>query len=140
MRKKIIITSILVLNSTALLAQKVEKDSIIGTWKVTAIEKAPKSSGFKQVVSGYKKAAFQFNKDSTLTLSTESPNDIFKYILRSVNRSRWINNDTMILIGSEKNKYSIMKIRVIQKPDTVLFKLNERSNLPLILQLKKEKK
>ena len=117
---------------------KIVKDSIIGKWDVIAIEKAPKSAGFKQVISGYKKASFEFKKDSTLTLSTKSPNVIFKYILRSVNRSRWINNDSMILIGTEKNKYSTMKIRVIQKPDTVLFKLNERTNLPLILQLKKE--
>ena len=117
---------------------KIVKDSIIGKWNVAAIEKAPKSAGFKQVISGYKKASFEFQKDSTLKLSTKSPNVIFNYILRSVNKSRWINNDSMILIGTEKNKYSTMKIRVIQKPDTVLFKLNERTNLPLILQVKKE--
>lgn len=118
--------------------RKIEIDSIIGTWKVAGIEKAPKSAGFKQVISGYKKASFQFHKDSTLLLATKSPNVIFSYILRSVNKSRWIANDSMILIGTERNKYATMKIRVIQKQDTVLFQLNERTNLPLILQVKKE--
>ena len=118
---------------------KVVRDSMIGKWNVTAINKAPKSAGFKQVISGYKKARFEFKQDSTLSLSTKAPNAIFNYILKSVNRSRWIANDSMILIGTEKNKYSTMRIKVIQKPDTVLFKLNERTNLPLILQLQKEK-
>lgn len=35
---------------------KVVRDSMIGLWKVIAINKAPKSAGFKQVISGYKKA------------------------------------------------------------------------------------
>lgn len=118
---------------------KVVRDSILGIWNVIAINKAPKSAGFKQVISGYKKASFEFKNDSTLSLSTKAPNAIFSYILKSVNRSRWIANDSMILIGTEKNKYSTMRIKVIQKPDTVLFKLNERTNLPLILQLQKEK-
>lgn len=118
---------------------KVVRDSMIGLWNVTAINKAPKSAGFKQVISGYKKASFEFKKDSTLSLSTKAPNAIFTYILRSVNRSRWIANDSMILIGTERNKYSTMRIKIIQKPDTVLFKLNERTKLPLILQLQKEK-
>ncbi|MGC6284790.1 MAG: hypothetical protein ACON4X_03955 [Polaribacter sp.] len=118
---------------------KVVRDSIIGVWNVTEINKAPKSAGFKQMIDGYKKASFDFKKDSTLSLSTESPNVIFNYVLKAVNKSRWIANDSMILIGTEKNKYSTMRIRVIQKPDAVLFKLNERTNLPLILQLQKEK-
>ena len=33
---------------------KVVRDSMIGKWNVTAINKASKSSGFIQVISGYK--------------------------------------------------------------------------------------
>ena len=81
--KKFIVLLIF-LSSTIIVAQNIDRDSIIGSWKVVEIEKSPNKVNFKSVVDGYRKATFQLKKDSTMVLKSGSSNAIFSYILKSV--------------------------------------------------------
>ena len=136
--KKFIVLLIF-LSSTIIVAQNIDRDSIIGSWKVVGIEKSPNKVNFKSVVDGYRKATFQLKKDSTMVLKSDSSNAIFSYILKSVKKASWIVNDSTVLVGNEKNKYSIMRIKVSKNKNGTFFNLSADERLPLVLKMEKQK-
>lgn len=70
---------------------------------------------------------FEFNANSSFNLSTSQNTKLFTMIADMTNNSKWKfnKNNFVISVGSEADKYSILKIIVSEVNDKIIFHLSE---------------
>ena len=120
--------------------QKIDKEFITGIWKVAKIEKVSNNPNFKDLTKSFKSSTFYFKNDKTFEIKTTNKTKLFSMMIRMFDKSKWktgkLNN---ILVGTEKDKYSIMLINVVLKNNETFFDLSEENQFPLVLKVEKIK-
>ncbi|MDP5093656.1 MAG: hypothetical protein NWQ17_10105 [Polaribacter sp.] len=120
--------------------QKIDKEFITGTWKVVKIEKVSNNPNFKDLIKSFKLSIFYFKDDETFEIETKNKTQLFSMMTRMFNKSNWkIGKLNEILVGTEKDRFSIMLINVVLKNNEIFFDLSEEDQFPLVLKVEKIK-
>lgn len=106
---------------------QMDKNGLIGHWKVKRIIKKSSNPELRGVMDGFKHATFSFLENGHFNLRTESKAPAFKMILIMIENSKW-KFDTeaqLIKIGAEEDGYSIMGIYPIRKKSSIEFQMDQ---------------
>lgn len=126
-------------------AQKLTKEQFLGSWKVVESHLNPEmdidldENGKKmmeQMRAGLVGTGFNFNANGEFTIQFTKTIPEFMKELEFVNNSLWrIEDDSIILIGTEEDNYSLMGIIVVEDYGKKFFTLYDS---PFILEVIKQ--
>jgi hypothetical protein len=140
--KIISILLFMIICNTTLFSQNLTNDNFVGTWKVVNAQLMPDvkigldTDGLKmmeEVRKGFIGTIFKFELNNKFTI--KFPNTIPEFMkeLEFLNNQKWkLGEDHVIVIGSEKDGYSLMNISVKNEQEKKYFILDET---PLILEV-----
>lgn len=120
---KLVLALILLLtNSRHILAQTLKSEDIVGTWKVVnaelnaEVKKELDAAGLKkaeQMRVAFIGTLFTFNANHVFNIKFPPNSPDFINELTFLNNNKWkIDNQGNILVGSEKDGYSLMRMQV----------------------------
>ena len=119
--------------------QKIDNNFIQGSWKVVEVEKYPTARNYKDLIDAFKKSTFIFQLDKSFILRTTNSNVLFEMMTDMFKDTSWkIGNKNNILIGTKKDGFTVMdmKINIIEKK--VSFVLSKAKGVELVFQVKKQ--
>lgn len=133
--KKYFIIFTIILFTNQIYSQNLTEKDIVGKWKVVKILKKPKSPNFKDLIKSFNTATFEFEENLNFKITTSDKTKLFKMLTDMTNNSKWRLNKSKyaISIGTDLDKYSIMKIIIVEVNDKIIFHLSE-SELDLEVQ------
>jgi hypothetical protein len=140
---KLVSTLILIFAlSNQLFSQRLLKEDVLGSWKVVGSQLLPEmiidldAEGHKkmeQMRDGFIGTTFQFKENNDFLIKFPENTTGFMTELEFSNNSKWkIEKGEKIDIGSEKDNYSLMSLKVINAQGKKYFNLYET---PFILEV-----
>ncbi|NDP27215.1 MAG: hypothetical protein GZ087_07295 [Flavobacterium sp.] len=136
MKKQLVVFAILLFTNQILSQEFTQKD-IVGKWKVVKILKKPESPNFNDIIKSFSSATFLFEENLNFRITTLDKTKLFAMLADMTKDAKWRFNDNnyAISIGNDSNKYSILKIILVQVDDKMIFHLDETE---LDLEVQKE--
>lgn len=125
--KKYLFAFTILLFTNQILSQSLSEKDIVGKWKVVKILKKPESPNFNDLVKSFSSATFEFEKNLDFRLTTTDKTKLFKMLTDMTINAKWKLNKSKfaISIGTDTNKYSILKIIVVEVNNKIIFHLSE---------------
>ena len=136
MKKQLLLFTIL-LFTNHIISQEFIQKNIVGKWKVVKILKKPESPNFNDIIKSFSSATFLFEENLNFKITTLDKTKLFAMLTNMTKDAKWRFNDNnyAISIGNDSNKYSILKIILVQVDDKMIFHLDETE---LDLEVQKE--
>ncbi len=108
-------------------AKAIDKNFMVGTWKIVDVLDSNDNKKLTSLVNGFKKSSMTFNSDMSFQFkSTDTSKGILEFLRIMGNSNYTINaNDNSISIGTPKDNYSLLKFKVIKKPKMTFFAIDE---------------
>ena len=108
-------------------AKTIDKNFMVGTWKIIDVLDSNDNKKLTSLVNGFKKSSMTFNNDMTFQFkSTDISKGILEFLRIMGNSNYTINaNDNSISIGTPKDNYSLLKFKVIKKPKMTFFAIDD---------------
>lgn len=136
--KKIMLLSLLLINSTLTFAQTVAETDIIGVWKVKkamALKDAEKAET-KELLTGFQKATYSFNADHSFSFDTKSNSKMMQQLVKMFQKNQWIfdKKKQQIKVGFKKEGYSNITFIVKQDGKKIIFLIEDAQ---IEMQMKK---
>ncbi len=134
--KKYILIIVLIFSINSF-SQEINREDLVGNWKVVKIESSPSHPNFKPLIEGFGTATFFLNSDASFSIETKNKSQLFSMMTEMTNNSKWRYNakGKIIEIGSKKDNYTIMGIIVQEINGKTYFNLEE-SNVILLMNKK----
>jgi hypothetical protein len=140
---KLVSTVILIFTlSNQLFSQRLMKEEILGTWKVVDSQLVPEmimdldaegKNKMEQMRDGFIGTTFNFKENNDFLIKFPENTPGFMTELDFSNNSKWkIEKGETIDIGSDKDNYSLLSLKVINLGEKKYFNLNET---PFILEV-----
>lgn len=141
MKKNLIL--LLLFISVGIQAQSLDKEYLIGTWTVDKVSvpemdiETEQKAVFKQLKDDFEESIFTFHSDGTFNLELKKGVPEFMEELKFLNNTRWKfeEDNSSIFIGTEKDNYSLARILIMVKQETVFFLMEET---PFLFTMKKK--
>jgi hypothetical protein len=136
MKKRLIVFTILLFTNHIISQEYSEKD-IVGKWKVVKILKKIDNPNLDEFVKSFSSATFQFEENANFKITTLDKTKLFTTFIDMTKDAKWRlnSNKFAISIGNDSNKYSILKIILVEVDDKMIFHLDETE---LDLEVQKE--
>ncbi|CAM1373595.1 hypothetical protein [Tenacibaculum xiamenense] len=129
---------IVLFSITNIFSQDLSKEMIEGVWKVEEVKVESKKAEVKEVIEGFRGAYFYFKKTNNFGIKTTHMSETFSEVTRMLRGTQWKLVGNKIHVGTEKDKFSTMIIKVKSKKDGFYFDLAEGKEQPLIVKVKKQ--
>lgn len=110
-----------------MIGQSIEKKDLYGTWQVTKNLTKTTDPNLKDLIEGFLVSTFKLEESGTFELKSPNKSALFMMTLEMINNKKWKFNyyRQLIMIGSEKDSFSIMGIYVKQNSDIMIFQISE---------------
>lgn len=109
------------------MSQVYSEKNIVGKWKVVKVLKKPESPNFNDIIKSFSSATFQFEENANFKITTLDKTKLFAMLTDMTKEAKWrLNaNKYAISIGNDSNKYSILKIILVEVDGKMIFHLDE---------------
>jgi len=126
MKKQLVVFAILLV-ANSVMSQKFTQKDLIGKWKVVSIVNKPVNPNLKDIIKSFSSATFVFDENLNFRTTTLDRTEWFTMLMNVTKDAKWkLNtNDLAISVGTDSNKYSILKFNVIRLGDKTIFHLAE---------------
>ncbi len=129
---------IAIFSITNIFSQGLKKEAIEGVWKVERVKDKSKKAGAKEMIEGFGGAYFYFKKSNNFGIKTTNMSETFSDATKRLIGTQWKLVGNEIRVGTEKNDFSTMVIKVISKKDGFYFDLVEGKDQPLLVKVNKQ--
>jgi hypothetical protein len=126
MKKQLVVFAILLV-ANSVMSQKFTQKDLVGKWKVVSIVNKPVNPNLKDIIKSFSSATFVFDENLNFRTTTLDRTEWFTMLMNVTKDAKWkLNtNDLAISVGTDSNKYSILKFNVIRLGDQTIFHLAE---------------
>jgi hypothetical protein len=126
MKKQLVVFAILLV-ANSVMSQKFTQKDLVGKWKVVSIVNKPVNPNLKDIIKSFSSATFVFDENLNFRTTTLDRTEWFAMLMNVTKDAKWkLNtNDLAISVGTDSNKYSILKFNVIRLGDQTIFHLAE---------------
>lgn len=135
MRQIITLLFLFALNLSSF-SQIANESELYGSWKVAEILETHTNPNVQPLITGFKNATFTFSENGNFDIATTATSELFEMLNEMMNRAKWkfVKSKQQVIIGTEKDGYTIMGILIKEENGAKLFHLMESE---LTLQMKK---
>jgi hypothetical protein len=125
--KKQLVVFVFLLFTNHLISQEYSEKDIVGKWKVVNVLKKPESPNFNDIIKSFSSVTFQFEENADFKITTLDKTKLFAMLTDMTKEAKWRlnNNKYAISIGNDSNKYSILKIILVEVDGKMIFHLDE---------------
>ncbi|SEC93022.1 hypothetical protein SAMN04489761_3998 [Tenacibaculum sp. MAR_2009_124] len=123
---------------TNLFSQDLKKEAIEGVWKVEEVKRSSKKSNSKELIDGFKGAYFYFKKSNNFGIKTTHMSETFSDAIKVLRGAQWKVKGNEVHIGTEKNEFKAMIIKVESTKNEFYFDLGEGKQSALVLKVEKQ--
>jgi hypothetical protein len=108
-------------------SQEISAEKMYGKWKVQKNWTPKSDPKLKDIIAGFNDAAFTFYDNGNFVLQSTNTSKLFMMTMNMLKNSQWKVDQKrqMILLGNQKDHFSIMGIVVKEREGKTFFLINE---------------